>query len=184
MIHILILWVSCRELKRGPKAIYFPGDYERQKLQVAFSNFLPVRFKGFWLKCGLLSLLLDLILLENVDCPSPSHALQRYSYLKRECLRLFTFHNHCSFSCFPTNVHYILAFLFDNNIQRNLNFENNIQRDLNFQVITLNVPGLREYKKRRNIFHWLKTNTYCFSSRNPLCQINRAHLGVTVAWGH
>ena len=30
--------------------------------------------------------------------------------------------------------------------------------DLNFQVITLKVRGLRDYKKRRNIFHWLKAN--------------------------
>ena len=84
-----------------------------------------------------------------VNCWSPLH-------LKISVNGLFTFHN---YSCFPINVHFILAVLFNNNIKRDLNFDNNTQRDLNFQVITLNVRGLREYKKRRNIFHWLKTNT-------------------------
>ena len=67
--------------KKKPKAINFPRDQGSKNLQVAFSNFLPVGF-------GVLSLQLDLILPENVDCPSPSHALKR-TYLERECLGLF-----------------------------------------------------------------------------------------------
>ena len=92
-------------------------------------------------------------------------------HLKISVNGLLTFHNRCVFSCFPINVHFILAVLFDNNIQRDLNFDNNIQRDLNFQVITLNVRGLREYKKRRNIFHWLKTNT----SPNSIVFLQETH---------
>ena len=70
-------------------------------------------------------------------------------YLKIFVNGLVTFHNHCSFFCFPTNVHYIIA----------VPFHSSVQRDLNFQVITLNVWGLQDYKRCRNIFHWLKTNT-------------------------
>ena len=52
-----------------------------------------------------------------------------------------------------------------------LNFDNNTQRDLNFQVIILNVWGLREYKKRRNIFRLLKTNT----SPNSIVFLQETH---------
>ena len=92
-------------------------------------------------------------------------------HLKISVNGFFTFHNHCLFSCFPINVHFILAVSFDNNVQRDLDFDNNVQRDLNFQVITLNVRWLREYKKRRSIFHWLKTNT----SPNSMVFLQETH---------
>ena len=68
-------------------------------------------------------------------------------------------------------MHIILAVLFDNNIKRDLNFDNNTQRDLKFQVITLNVRELRKYKKRRNIFHWVKPNT----SPNSIVFLQETH---------
>ena len=55
MIHIRFLLYGSFVKKRGPKAINFPEDQGRQKLQVAFSNFLPFNLFKSGFRCSLTS---------------------------------------------------------------------------------------------------------------------------------
>ena len=53
------------------------------------------------------------------------------------------------------------------------------------QICSLNVRGLGEQTKRREIFNWLRTKNFHFhAARIPLCKRKYSHLLYLAEWGY